>query len=210
MLIDYFLVLHLFSPSTSIVYYTCSIWISSFMVLCFLARIYYYMLNWWCSENPHLFWPNPSFWHMMFYLCSIMRLAAPSLCSVVCLSSVLITPFFNIWTPSFIMPAFTFQSKDCYILIRNFNGYIVLFLGSIYSQCSWLLLGSKHSGGNEQYSSSLLHNKYIAFNVEITWLNYTFDINHQPVFTHLISFKWCRWEIFDCYWFTSPAVQSIF
>ena len=74
-------------------------------------------------------------------------------------------------------------------------------------QCPSLLLGSRHTTAGGMNCGSLY--KYIAFNVEIAWLNCTFDINHQSKSIHLISFKWCRWGIFNCYRCTSPAVQSI-
>ena len=73
---------------------------------------------------------------------------------------------------------------------------------------SFLLGSTADTAGGGMNSISLY--KYIAFNAEITWLNYTFDINHQSISIHLISFIWCRWGIFNCNWCTSPAVRPFF
>ena len=125
----------------------------------------------------------------MFDFCLKILLAAPSFSSVFCYSPDLITLFLSILT-SFLLRI----RLDLRLFFLQFN------IHRFFSAAD--IAGELHS--------SSLYNKSIAFNVEITWLNYTFDINCQSKSIHLISFKWCRWGIFNCYWCTSPAVQFIF
>ena len=177
-----FLVSYIFSSSTSFVY-TCSIWTSSsFFALRFLLK----------TPLAKVLKKSIIDTTIMFDFCLKILLAAPSFSSVFCYSPDLITLLLIFLTSSLFMIRLDVR----FFFFLQFNIY--RFFSAADTAAGGIM------------NSSSLYNKYIAFNVEITWMNYTFDINHQPVFIHLISFKWCRWGIFDCYWCTSPAVQSIF